>query len=118
MPKRFFPKPIDKLNNVWYNYYRKKEREIKKMKQFICGLLAFLAFTFIVGCAGGIEHNYTRPDCEVVSVYRGVVTVEDRGGNLWEFEGSGYEVGDVITLKMHTNYTHNTFRDDYVTGVK
>jgi hypothetical protein len=51
-------------------------------------------------------------------VYRGVVTVADKGGNLWEFEGSGYEVGDVITLKMHTNHTHNTFRDDYVTGVK
>jgi hypothetical protein len=88
------------------------------MKQFICGLLVVLAFTFIVGCAGGIEHNYTRPGCEVVSVYRGVVTVEDKGGNLWEFEGCGYEVGDVITLKMHTNHTHNTFRDDYVTGVK
>ena len=118
MPKRFFPKPIDKLNNVWYNYYRKNEREIKKMKQFICGLLVVLVFTFIVGCVGGIEHNYIRPDCEVIAVGRGVVTVEDKGGNVWEFEGSGYCVGDKVDLKMHTNFTHNTFEDDYIVKVK
>jgi hypothetical protein len=31
MPKYFFPKTIDKSISLWYNYYRKKEREITTM---------------------------------------------------------------------------------------
>ncbi len=104
---------------MWYNSIRKKERESKKiMKQFIFSLILVVAFVMAVGCAGGIEHNYTRPDCEVIAVSRGVVTVEDKGGNVWEFEGSGYCVGDKVDLKMHTNFTHNTFTDDYIVNVK
>ena len=87
-------------------------------REYVCGILGFIVVFLLIGFAGHIKHNYTRKDCEVVKVSGGVVTVEDQVGNLWEFEGFGYEVGDVITLKMHTNYTHNTFRDDYVTGIK
>ena len=87
-------------------------------REYVCGILGFIVVFLLIGFAGHIKHNYTRKDCEVVKVSGGVVTVEDQVGNLWEFEGFGYEVGDVITLKMHTNYTHNTSRDDYITGVK
>jgi hypothetical protein len=97
---------------------RKKERVQKIMKQFIFSLILVIAFVMAVGCAGGIEHNYTRPDCEVIAVGRGVVTVEDKGGNVWEFEGSGYCIGDKVDLKMHTNLTHNTCADDYIVDVQ
>lgn len=88
------------------------------MKQMIGATLAVLFFFCAVGLAGTAEHNYTRKDCEVVSVQGSHVTVEDKCGYLWSFDDYGYEVGDTVTLKMHTNFTHGTINDDYITGVK
>jgi hypothetical protein len=89
-----------------------------KIKEFVCAIVVITMFFGVVGFAGNIKHNYIRKDCEVISVSNDLVTVEDVCGYVWEFEGSGYRVGDVITLKMHTNYTHGTIEDDIVTGVK
>lgn len=84
------------------------------MKQFIFSLILVVTFVMVVGCVGYIEHSYTRPDCEVVAIKQGVITVQDKGGNVWQFEGWGYRIGDKVDLKMHTNFTHNTFADDYI----
>lgn len=89
-----------------------------KIKDIICGGLAFVTIFFLIGIAGHIEHNYTRKDCEVVWVGNGIVRVEDKCGYLWEFEGSGYDVGVHLDVMMHTNYTHGTIADDYITGIK
>jgi hypothetical protein len=88
------------------------------MKQFIFSLILVVAFIMVVGCAGRIEHNYTRPDCEVIAIKQGTITVQDKGGNVWQFEGWGYHIGDKVDLKMHTNFTHNTSADDYIVDVK
>ena len=86
-------------------------------KAFICAIL-FMAMLFVgAGIVGGIEHNYIREDCVVVWVGDGIVQVEDKCGYLWEFEGSGYDVGVHVDVKMHTNFTHDTIFDDYITGV-
>jgi hypothetical protein len=89
-----------------------------KIKEFVCVVIAITMFLGLAGFAGNIEHNYTRKDCEVISVKNGVVKAEDVCGYVWEFEGAGFYIGEIITLKMHTNYTHGTITDDYVTGVK
>lgn len=88
------------------------------MKQMIGATLAVLLFFGAVGIAGTIEHNYTRKDCEVVSVQGSHVTVEDKCGYLWSFDDYGYTVGDRVTLHMHTNYTHGTVVDDYIVDVR
>lgn len=86
-------------------------------KAFVCTIL-FMAMLFGgAGIGGYIEHNYTRKNCEVVWVGDGIVRVEDRCGYVWEFEGSGYDVGVHVDVKMHTNFTHGTIFDDYITGV-
>ena len=47
-----------------------------------------------------------------------VVTVEDTCGYTWDFIGDGYEVGDVVDLKMYTNHTDSTIYDDVIEDVK
>lgn len=87
-------------------------------KAFVCAILLLIILFGGASIAGHIEHNYTRKDCEVVEVNGDIVTVEDRNGYLWEFEGTGYDVGVYLDIMMHTNYTHGTIIDDYITGVK
>ena len=89
-----------------------------KIKEFVCAVIVIMIFFGGLGLVGNFEHNYTRKDCEVISVCNGLIKAEDVCGYVWEFEGSDYRIGDVITLKMHTNYTHGTVADDIVTGVK
>ena len=64
-----------------------------------------------------VNAYYTRPNCKVIEVSGEVITVEDRGGNIWEFYGEGYCVGDRVNLKMYTNCTAE-FTDDEVISVK
>ena len=52
------------------------------------------------------------------SVRGSVVVFEDRAGNLWEYEGKGFRVGDEVTLKMNVNGTETYFEDDVIKGVK
>lgn len=68
--------------------------------------------------ASWFETHYTRHDCEVVSYVKDVVTVEDTCGYTWDFIGDGYEVGDVVDLKMYTNHTDSTIYDDVIEDVK
>lgn len=62
-------------------------------------------------------NNYTR-EATVYSVRGNVVVFEDRAGNLWEYEGKGFRVGDEVTLKMNVNGTETYFEDDVIKGVK
>lgn len=54
----------------------------------------------------------------VVYVEDNVVTVMDKYGDFWEFEGTGFEVDDKVKMKMFDNYTENTILDDEVQKVK
>lgn len=62
------------------------------------------------------EHNYTR-EVEVINVHGCDITVADNHGHEWVFFGAGYEVGDIITIKMNTNGTTNTVYDDEIVEV-
>ena len=88
------------------------------MKETIGGILAAITIFAAVGIGGYVEHNYTLKDCEVVRVYQDKTVVEDQAGNLWEFVSNDYTPGVHIDLKMHTNFTHETFTDDIVVDVE
>lgn len=72
----------------------------------------------VVMCISYIEHNYTRPNCEVTQICDGIVTVIDETGETWDFMAKGYKVGDYVDLKMYDNYTSAYIGDDIVKGVK
>ena len=55
-------------------------------------------------------------NAEVVEVTETDVIFVTDDGNEWAINGNGYEVGDKITVKMHTNYTEN-ITDDRVLNI-
>ena len=82
------------------------------MKKIIIGVILIGMFCW----ANHYEHNYTR-EVKVIDVQGCDITVADNYEHEWVFFGDGYEVGDIITVKMNTNYTDNTVNDDKITGV-
>ena len=88
------------------------------MKEAIRGILLVIVLGAIIAWAGYEEHNYTLKDCEVVRVYQDKTVVEDQSGHLWEFISNDYTPGVHVDLKMHTNFTHETFTDDIVVDVE
>ena len=60
-----------------------------------------------------VQTYYTRK-VTVVKIKDNIVTVEDKVGEYWKFEGEGYRVGEHITLIMNTNGTENYTGDDTI----
>ena len=71
----------------------------------------------VVVSASYVMVHYERPNCKVVEISDGVVTVADKSGNVWEFYGENFRVGERVTLKMHTNYSAD-FTDDVILDVE
>lgn len=90
--------------------------------EIICGtLLIIIMFVILPGIAGYIQTNYERKDCIVTYVANNEVAVEDKSGYIWSFytdEHSDLKINDIVTLKMHTNFTDSTIKDDYIVGIK
>lgn len=84
------------------------------MKKLAKGLLVT---TLIAGLAFGCytEHNYTKPNCKVVSVTDKDILIEDLNGNLWAFEGEhSFKTGDKVKMKMFDNGTQGYSKDDVI----
>ena len=75
-----------------------------------------LVVIMMLGVLGHYEHQYTR-DVVVVDIQGQEVTVEDKQGNLWCFNGTDYTVDQKITVVMCDNYT-STIYDDEIVKVK
>lgn len=86
---------------------------MKKIGRFLIVLAVILA----IGKLESNSHYYTRKDCEVVKVDGYVVSVEDNMGRWWKFEGEGFEVGDIVDVKMFDNLTDG-IKDDQIIDVK
>ena len=90
--------------------------------EMICGtLLMVVMFVILPGIAGHIETNYERKNCEVIYIADNEITVKDSGDRTWSFyvdDNSELKLHDIVTLKMHTNFTDDTIDDDIVKGVK
>lgn len=60
-----------------------------------------------------IENRYTR-EVTVKRVEGTVITVEDKQGYIWEFNGDDYKVGQHITVVMNDNHTSNIYDDEII----
>lgn len=60
-----------------------------------------------------VQTYYTRK-ATVIKIEDNIITVEDKIGNYWKFEGEGYKIGEHITLVMNTNSTENYVSDDVI----
>lgn len=77
---------------------------------------------FIVICLGilfgtsYLENIYTRENCKITQINDGIATIEDKCGFVWDYdiEMEEIKVGDIVDLKMHTNYTISNFTDDII----
>ena len=74
-------------------------------------------FIFGIYTIRNYEINYTRTGMIIEIDNDTKVTVEDITGNVWTFEGSGYEVGQTVRMAMTTNNTDNIINDDTINDV-
>lgn len=91
-----------------------KKHNIKERAIAIVMLLMFLA---LIGRVGYWETHYTE-DATVIAATGQIVTVEDDRGQVWEFYGDGYKVGNRVHLHIDNNATDTTTTDDKVVSVR
>ncbi len=82
--------------------------------------IALIALLAMLVAVGYIECHYTRKDCVVIDTQGYVVVVEDKSGHVWKYvaEDEVPRVGDVVDLRMHTEYTDTDISDDTIVGVR
>jgi hypothetical protein len=80
-------------------------------------LLVIAMFILTISTIGYTEHNYTRDNCVAVETTETGVIFEDRCGFTWYWEEEGFEVGDVVDLKMYDNYSSAYIDDDEIKKV-
>ena len=93
---------------------------MSRLERYLELIAALVGSLILVAAAVLVLHlgnNYNK-EVTVYSVCGDVVTFEDRAGNLWEYEGKGFRVGDEVILKMNVNGTETYFEDDVIKGVK
>lgn len=79
--------------------------------------IAFVILFILIALKGIYYiHHYTM-DCVVVDVEAQNVVVEDTTGNVWEFYGNDYLIGDKISVTFYDNGTDNR-KDDIIEKVE
>ena len=87
------------------------------MKKTIVGFILMTTILIIApSITGYIETHYTR-EAKVTEVTGKNIIVEDTTNNVWSFEGSGFTVGDKVTLKMDNSCTDSIY-DDIIVKVE
>lgn len=82
------------------------------MRDLVIAIVAAIVIWFALGSTA-----YYTTDGVIREVENGVVTVEDRAGHLWDFEGFGYHKGDNVTIKFYDNGTDTERIDDKIVDV-
>jgi uncharacterized protein YxeA len=89
----------------------KGDNKMKILKTMIILILILIT----CGWTSYHTHHYSR-QATVVDIECIYVTAKDNTGHYWTFDGTGYYVGQEVTLKMYDNHTDN-IRDDSVIDV-
>lgn len=90
---------------------------MKKIKDTIA-IILLLAVIIIPPIVGGtIERTYSM-NAEVVLTINDKVILKDETGNLWDFIGDDFIIGDMVKIRFDTNGTDHTREDDIVENVK
>lgn len=79
---------------------------IKKLVIVVIAMIVALTVVKMVGPVGEYESV-----AKVVCVDGDVVTVKDTAGFLYEFDGFGFEKGDIVTLTMFDCDTADIYDD-------
>lgn len=94
-----------------------KKRTNNKTKTNIKAIVVLIIILLVVGRVGYYETHYYREGA-VVGVQGIVVTVEDKCGYLWDFEGEGFNKEENVKMLMCTMGTDSNIYDDEVQDVK
>ena len=63
------------------------------------------------------ETHYTR-EATVINVTDNIITVIDKSGYVWKFEGIGFNKNDKVRLIMNTMLSNSNVLDDKIENVK
>ena len=86
----------------------------------IVALILTLGVLFSFGCTAKEEnvknelaenHNYTMKNCVVTEATETGCLIVDENGEGWYLEGEGFEVGEIVELEMHDNFTEDIYDD-------
>ena len=95
-----------------------RREEIKnRAKAVIEGCLFFAMIVIIIPLVGDYNDTHYTMKGEVCSIFSDEITVMDKTGNLWDFSGDGYTVGENVRITFYTNHTNDTRKDDEVVKV-
>lgn len=95
----------------------------ERTKETLVRRIGLLVIIIVISLAGYLETHYTRKDCVVVEVERGLVSVVDATGNKWCYymDSEDYanvpSTGTKVSLKMFTAYTDDTIEDDEIVKI-
>lgn len=90
----------------------------EKIKMLMSGLILLVVLICGIKTMSYHETHYTI-ECNVIGIKDNIVTVIDLKGDIWEFKSNGndFKTGQKIKIKMYTNKTPNTNKDDKIVGI-
>ena len=93
-----------------------KERA-QRTKEIMKNVIIIIAIVIIFCWCSWDESHYTR-EATVIGVIGDTVTVMDKCGYTWAFEGNDFNVNDKVKLMMNTMHTDSNIFDDKIEDVK
>jgi len=88
------------------------------MRDTIKGFLVFLLVFIVMPVIAGTFETHYNKEGVVIAVQDNEILVEDTSKNVWTFEGTGFDEGDRVKMRMFTNCTDSTFEDDEIEKVE
>ena len=79
-------------------------------------ILIIVAFVGSFIFVSSYQNNYSM-SAIVVGVEDDKVLIEDDTNNLWEFDGNGFKMNDIVAVTFNTSGTDNNRKDDVVVNV-
>lgn len=98
----------------------RQNKRNKKKEYVINGCICLLIAIVLYGSMGAIDYietHYNRLAIVTECKDDNIIT-KDKQDNLFAFKGDGFKVGDKVVLKMYTNHTDNTIKDDKILNAK
>ena len=90
---------------------------MKKIKDTIAVILLLTVIIIPPIVGGTVERTYFM-NAEVVLTINDKVVLKDETGNLWDFFGDDFIIGEMVKVRFDTNGTDYTREDDIVEKVK
>lgn len=93
------------------------KRQMRKVKKIVKNITLTMIVIVMFCWASWYETHYTR-EATVIDVTDNIITVADKCGYTWKFEGDGFDVDDGVKLTMNTMHTDSNIFDDEIEDAK